>query len=497
MMKYFSLFFIIATIVSGCSVKVNAASILLNLHARSMQSPQAGINPISENGPPQPTDVPSLPVFYYNQTIDHFDKNSGTFLQRYYINSTFYKEGGPIFLHTPGETGINPIITTSSFVSELATSFNGLLISIEHRYYGESYPPINDLSTPNMKFLTVDQALLDFANFIKYPPQELNIAKDSKWITVGGSYAGNLATWMREKFPNLVFAAYVSSAPIEAKLDFFEFDQGVVNALPCAQNISDAFKFVYDPILMSGNDSAILELKQQFGLEMLQDNKDFASAISHPTASIVQNYVPPQTPDQPDPILSICAPFAQSSSPEISAFIYSEGVKAFLNLTGVITPEDKLAQFATTSISTTEKNDLAPYTYQYCNELGYYQTFPKSSSLSTRSQIIDIDYYQGQCNFLFPGIVSSPTIQKTNKKFGGFNGKFSRTVFVNGDIDPWTALTVSSKSANPKVEGNTIFLVKGGSHVRDFAPPSPSDSDSLNEARTFVYNTLAKWLYKK
>src|SRR3954467_160240 len=97
-------------------------------------------------------------------------------------------------VHTPGETEITPQITTQSFVNELAATFNGLLISIEHRYYGESYPPIKDLSTPNMKYLTIDQALFDFANFIQNPPKELNIPNDAKWITVGGSYAGNLAT---------------------------------------------------------------------------------------------------------------------------------------------------------------------------------------------------------------------------------------------------------------------------------------------------------------
>jgi thymus-specific serine protease len=404
-----------------------------------------------------------------------------------------------LLVHTPGEAGINPQITTQSFIVELAESFNGLLISIEHRYYGESYPPIEDLSTQNMRFLKIDQALLDFANFIKNPPKELNITNDSKWITVGGSYAGNLATWMRKKFPKLVFAAYASSAPIETKLDFFEFDQRVGNALPCAQNISDAFKSVYDPILTSGNETAILNLKQQFGLEMLEDNLDFASALSHPTSNIVQNYVPSQSPEKPDPILSVCGPFSQAStsSPETSALIYAEGVKAFLKFKGIITPEDKLKKFATTSINTKEKNDLASYTYQYCSELGYYQTAPKFPLFSIRSQTIDIKYYQGQCNFLFPGIVSTPSIRKTNKKFGGFNGKFSRTIFINGEIDPWTALTVSSESANPKIEGNTRFLVEGGSHVLDFSPSSPSDSDSLKEARSFVRNTLAKWLCVK
>jgi len=401
-----------------------------------------------------------------------------------------------IIVHTPGESGIQPQVTTHSFISELAANFSGLLINIEHRYYGESFPPIDDLSTPNMKDLTIDQALFDFANFIKNPPKELGIPKDAKWITVGGSYAGNLAAWMRKQFPKDVFAAYASSAPVEAKLDFFEFDQGVSKALPCAQNISDAFNFVFDPILMSGNETAIFQLKQQFGLEMIEDNLDFASAISHPTSRIVQTYVPPPSSDQLDNIVAICGPFAQApeSSPQVSALIYIEGVKAFLNITGLITPEDKIKKFATSAISTKEKNDLASFTYQYCSELGYYQTAPKPPLLSTRSQTITIDYYQGQCDFLFPGITSSPTIKETNKKFGGFNGKFSRTIFVNGDIDPWTALTVSSESANPKVEKDTIFLVKGGSHVSDFAPPSPSDSESLKEARVFVFNTLVKWL---
>ncbi|CAG8489557.1 3156_t:CDS:2 [Funneliformis caledonium] len=476
------LLFFVITAVFSCFSKVNAAAILSDLQARSIQSPQDGTTtPVTPKEPK---------AFYYNQTMDHFNKKSEKFFQKYYVNSTFYKESGPIFLYTPGESGIEPSITTFSFISELAANLSGLLINIEHRYYGESFP------SDDFKYLTIDQALFDFANFIKNPPEVLKIPKDAKWITVGGSYAGNLATWMRKTFPKDVFAAYASSAPLEAKLDFFEFDQRVSKALPCAKNISDAFSFVFDPILTSGNESAILELKQTFGLEMIEDNRDFASALSHPTASIVQEYVPPQSSEQLDNILAICGPFAQApESPETSAFIYTEGVKAFLNITGLTTPEAKIKAFATTAINAKGNRDLASFTYQYCTELGYYQTAPKNPLLSIRSKIIDISYYQGQCDFIFPGIVSSPMINRTNKKFGGFNGNFSKTIFVNGDMDPWTALSVSSDSVNPKTaEENSIFLIKGGSHVTEFDPPLPFDSDSLKESRIFVRDTLAKWL---
>ncbi|CAI2162710.1 3606_t:CDS:2 [Funneliformis geosporum] len=478
------LFFVITAVVS-CFSKVNAAAISTDLQARSIQRPQNGTTT-----PEKPTEENSPKAFYYNQTIDHLNKTSGKFFQKYYVNSTFYKESGPILLYTPGESTIEPSITTFSFISELAANLSGLLINIEHRYYGESDP------SKDFKYLTIDQALLDFANFIQNPPEDLKIPKDAKWITVGASYAGNLATWMRKKFPKDVFAAYASSAPIEARLDFFEYDQRVSKALPCAKNISDAFSLVFDPILTSGNESAILELKQTFGLEMLEDNRDFASALSFPTSTIVQDYVPPQSPEQLDNILAICGPFAQApESPETSALIYTEGVKAFLNITGITTPETKINTFATTSINTKENKDLTSYTYQYCTELGYYQTAPKFPLLSIRSKTIDISYYQGQCDFIFPGIVSSPMVNITNKKFGGFNGKFSKTVFVNGDMDPWTALSVSSDSVNPKTtKENSIFLIKGGSHGTEFSPPSPFDSDSLKESRIFVRDTLAKWL---
>lgn len=69
-------------------------------------------------GLPPPRPLPPLPptkeglvslltqatAGYFKQLIDHSNPSLGTFNMRYWVDSTFYKQGGPIVLTTPGET---------------------------------------------------------------------------------------------------------------------------------------------------------------------------------------------------------------------------------------------------------------------------------------------------------------------------------------------------------------------------------------------------------
>ena len=56
---------------------------------------------------------------------------------------------------------------------ELATQHNGLLVDVEHRFYGESFPTA-DTSTANLTYLSADQALADLARIIAYIKTEWN-----------------------------------------------------------------------------------------------------------------------------------------------------------------------------------------------------------------------------------------------------------------------------------------------------------------------------------
>ncbi|CAG8579397.1 13695_t:CDS:2 [Ambispora leptoticha] len=441
--------------------------------------------------------------YFFTQPIDHNDQSQGQFNQRYFVNSTFYKPGGPVFLYVGGESAIMTSTVEYSEASELAASLNGFLVIAEHRYHGESLPNIPNMKSENLKFLNTEQALQDFANFIINAPSSssspLNvISKDSKWISIGGSYGGNLAAWLREKFPNLIFAAYASSAPVKAELNFFQYDQAIANRLPCRDLVGESIEYI-DSILTSGNRSAIDDLKKQFGLDAIQDDKDFASALNDPFIPMVQYYFPPTSSSEQDSIKMFCDAFTNSpdQSPKGLTAVYANGMKYFLQIQGYTNTDKILKVYATNKLSTDlgENQDETAWMWQYCNEFGYYQTAPQPPSLRLRSILIDADYYQSRCNFLWPDIPNSPDVDRINNAYGSTNAIISRVIYVNGDGDPWFPLTVSSNDANRKSTPNTpILVVKGGAHVTDLRPPTSVDWDSLKQARSDARNYLKTWL---
>ncbi|KAJ3102416.1 hypothetical protein HK100_004368, partial [Physocladia obscura] len=170
---------------------------------------------------------------YFLQKVDHFGSQTGingtTFLQYYILDDTFYTAGGPIFLYLQGESALtSSIVTSNELPRQLASRYNGLLIALEHRFYGSALggrsTPTADLSNASLKLLTSQQALEDTATFIASFNKtadgvQYGITALSPWITLGGSYAGSLSAWLIQKYPDLVFAAHASSAPVLPQLN--------------------------------------------------------------------------------------------------------------------------------------------------------------------------------------------------------------------------------------------------------------------------------------
>lgn len=61
-------------------------------------------------------------------------------LQRYFINDSFYKAGGPVFLMIGGEGPANPAWMQYGTWLSYAQKLGALCFLLEHRFYGKSHP---------------------------------------------------------------------------------------------------------------------------------------------------------------------------------------------------------------------------------------------------------------------------------------------------------------------------------------------------------------------
>ncbi|KAF0688178.1 Aste57867_20183 [Aphanomyces stellatus] len=172
--------------------------------------------------------------WFESQLLDHNDPtNKATWKQRYFVSDKFYGgPGSPVLLYIDGEwTASNrTVVSTGLFLHELAKKHKAMVVSLEHRYYGESQP-FPDFSSGNLKYLRAHQALADIVTFQDHFRATFNVTQASKWVAIGGSYPGMLAAWLKLKHPSRFAGIISSSGPIHTKADFFEYGDIVTHGL--------------------------------------------------------------------------------------------------------------------------------------------------------------------------------------------------------------------------------------------------------------------------
>lgn len=200
---------------------------------------------------------------WITQKLNHFDpQDDRTWEMRYLENSNYLQDGGPIFINVGGEWTVSAGWLRTGHMHDMARDLNGTMFYTEHRYYGESRPT-EDLTIDSLRFLDIDQALADLAHFIVQIKQTTPELVNSGVILVGGSYAATMVTWFIQKYPHLANGAWSSSAPLEAKVDFYEYKEVVSEALEivggpnCTRRIRTAFEELEQ--LVAENNTALIE----------------------------------------------------------------------------------------------------------------------------------------------------------------------------------------------------------------------------------------------
>jgi len=420
----------------------------------------------------------------FDQKIDHFsNSDQRTFKQRYFVDSSLVKgdpTSAPVIYYFCGE-GTCEGATSSTLVNTIAQKYGAHRVALEHRYYGYSQP-FSTLVSANLKYLSMEQAIEDLASFEHYAQEQLGLR--GKWISVGGSYSGELSAFYRLKHPELVAGALASSAPVLSKDNFEEYDHYVAKVAgpDCLKAIQSTVADVESKLKTST--ASATAVKKLFNADMVVDNIDFLYVLADMAAIAIQYGYQKQFCDQI---------IAGAKSGQLVEAYAKVGTKLFSNfgLTALqdsfqgaesIKPEDYLGWAG-----------MRSWMYQSCTEFGYYQVAYSNPAESSRSSSITLQYHNNACKRLF-GLTTPVNVNQTNATF--YNNLFGAGVknifFTNGSNDPWSNLSINEK--NPNAESNPglkFFTIAGSAHCDDLGSRI---SVALTQARTEFDQLLNRWI---
>ncbi|XP_006861989.1 PREDICTED: putative serine protease K12H4.7-like [Chrysochloris asiatica] len=459
---------------------------------------------------------------WFQQKLDHFSKKRSRFWQqRYYMNDAFYKRGGPVFLMTGG-----PVAANIDWISQkytwmvYAERLGALCFFLEHRFYGQSQPT-GDLSTSSLQYLSSRQALADIAYFRTKIAKEMGLSKN-KWVTFGGFYGGSLAVWSRIKHPKLFAAAVGSSAPIKAKLDFYEYFETIHRTLKkhkrmCSVGVKKALTVIVKMLKTPQNYSKLeddFKLCKPLKISSVMDRTFFLDALIKMVAYVVQNNGDNKLikVEQNGITIDGFCDVMTNRSLGSSYYRYAKFENMMLKnrnqtcLCGnyndyleVMVDSSLRKQNLKEGIMLLGKNGNFPFgiekkrqwLYQCCTEFGFFQTMDLKNKHNSN---LPLRYFIKQCSDVF-GLdfkVNSlaRAVSYTNEYYGGFNVNGSKIILPNGSTDPWHVLGITKKIHK---KFRAVFI-KGGTHMADMFVQTDFDSTELLQAREKIFQILKKWL---
>lgn len=398
--------------------------------------------------------------------------------------------------------------SVNRYLQDLGKKYSALLISLEHRFYGVSIPT-EDVSTKNLFYLTVEQALADTAAFIDYYNAEKG-TKGHSWFTFGGSYPGGLSAWFKVLYPDHSVGSLSSSGVVNPILDFVEFDQRVSAAIgnKCAdqvRRIQKAFEYLNE------QPNGLANSLEMFNCDSKMSVTDFYFMIAD-SWSMADQYGSKK--ELCDTILAV----GEDASPEVLAETFAAFTMEYWgsDFCGCFYDTNCLKDYTTADV------DSRSWRWQTCYEVAWFnvsglcccctcspklrtcfltlfsplvfspcvpQTAPKVGSL--RSTTLNVDYHLKQCAEVF-GIPMFPRVEYMRQLFGGATPQAHNVFYSDFSDDPWLEASVQY----PLAEDQPFFLATcdGCGHCMDMHQPTAEDPEVLKQCRQEFEGYLTKWL---
>jgi len=349
---------------------------------------------------------------------------------------------------------------------------------------------LSQLSIENLEYLSSQQALADAALFISnfkslYP-------KATDVIVFGGSYAGNLASWFRLKYPHLASAAVASSAPVLVELDMTQYLDAVglsltkIAGIECDENIKKATLEIQGLLSIESGRMTISKLFQT--CDPINSEEDVATFMSNlmsiwMEAAQYNTDLPPKMA-----MAALCSVMDNDTSQSLLlkyvSVLRSEIVDSCLDVS-----YEKMIDALKNESYSGEIGDRQ-WTYQTCVEFGYFQS--TDSQQQPFGNLVPLEYYTNICRDVF-GFSWLPRIAESNVNYGGKNPQSSNVLFVNGGLDPWSSLSITSYIS----ESLMYLVIPDTSHCADMYRTRPNDPTDLVAAQIMIASQIHKWLGHK
>ncbi|KAI8903355.1 peptidase S28 [Gorgonomyces haynaldii] len=460
---------------------------------------------ILENTESQFAALPAPAFQYHEQPRDHWNKkDKNTWLQKYYVNDDYYKPGGPVIFELNGEWTMSASRSPRKLEVDLAKRYNGLHIGIQHRYYGAEgdSQPVTEFTNENLKWLTEAQALADFAAFAKNYTITKNLPKGTKWIATGGSYAGNLAAWIRFTYPDIIWGAHSSSGPVLAKMDYWEYSDAVDLGFEHSGGNPQCHKGWLNAVsafdyYATKNASWV---KEQFGAYQDIEIADVAG-VTTVWAGMIQYG---EASDDTVSINGVDVPYHTLACNSTLFPALNNGTASkraafddLVSFTKLYSSEPDFWSNYDTKVAVKQpRSDNILWTWQFCKHYGYFQVANRFSRHgSMYSKLIDNGYYLWYCKqMLADKHYLLPNTLEINFKYHAQDivNERNNIVFVNGELDPWARLGVTPKTFRWNKNNNQVITVAKGHHCSDLTVPKVGGANYDNAFKAYT-QIVATW----
>ncbi|CAI9260648.1 unnamed protein product [Lactuca saligna] len=430
-------------------------------------------------------------VYNYTQTLDHFNFNPEsytTFQQRYVVNSKYW--GGPtntspIFLYVGAESDIMGDVEYNGFEHVIASRFKGLLVYIEHRYYGTSMPfgsyeeAYKNANT--LGYFTSEQALADYAQIIIDVKQNMS-AVNCPVIAIGASYGGMLASWFRMKYPHAAYGALAVSAPI---LYFMGLTPENGYASVVSKDFNSTSTSCYKTIRESWFEIDRVGAQPQGLLNLSQTFNTCTPVNTTKALKYHLEIIYDVMAQYDDPTVKYLQTFCNATD--------AAGEGTYI-LDRIMAGYRSVAETKCITLFDMGFNNKSGWDWQSCTEMVMPMGQGENDTMF-QADPFNLGEYTKECQQVF-GVTPRPYWAPI--EFGGYGIKTvlekfaSNIIFSNGLRDPYSSGGVLQNISDTVV----AIYTQEGHHCSDILSPMATDPDWLVEQRNKEINIIEGWLSK-